>query len=325
MEKHNFSFATTLNPVVDVTLGVIKDVSVITRGEAKGHGLMIDNQTILEVKKCAETYKDGLKVKLNHGSGVDAICGLLKNFRLTEDKLIADLHLIKTHSEFQFLMELAQTIPDTFGLSIAFSGKDEMTQDGKVFARCSEIYSADIVSEPAANPSGLFEAKNERTNMEEKQNAPVAPEAPVDENKARFEALEASLSEMKCKLESMFPPKEDAKEEVKEELQVPEEKPVCDEEEEKEELQSEDKAKELESIVDRAVIKALSACGVKPLSASPVEKIVEKVENKKDFKSILGEKLKEFEGDKVKAFSFMVKNHPDEYRAAMMNGELVKI
>ena len=70
MGKHLFSYAALLNPVVDPNAGVIKGVSVISVGGAKGHGLMIDQTTLDQVKACSEKYAGGLKVKLNHGSGV---------------------------------------------------------------------------------------------------------------------------------------------------------------------------------------------------------------------------------------------------------------
>jgi hypothetical protein len=99
-----------------------------------------------------------VKVKADHGSGVFSTTGHLKSFRLDGDVLRADLHVLKTEKDREKLFEMAETIPDTFGLSISFDGPDEKIK-GKMFARCSEIYSTDIVSEAAANPSGLFSAK----------------------------------------------------------------------------------------------------------------------------------------------------------------------
>lgn len=140
---------------VDAASGIIRRVAVITQGPALGHGVMVDRTTLAQVKTCAESYRGGLKVKINHGSGVDAIVGYLTGFALDGDKLVADLHLLATAPARAYVLELAERIPDTFGLSIAFSGVSEEI-GGARYARCSEIYSADLVSEPAANPSGLF-------------------------------------------------------------------------------------------------------------------------------------------------------------------------
>jgi hypothetical protein len=94
---------------------------------------------------------------MSHAGDAGDIIGYLTGFRIEGDKLLADLHLLKTSPHRAYVMELAQTIPDTFGLSISFSGPVE-DKDGTKFARCVEIYSADLVAEPAANPSGLFDA-----------------------------------------------------------------------------------------------------------------------------------------------------------------------
>jgi hypothetical protein len=94
---------------------------------------------------------------------------------------------------------MAETMPGSFGLSISFSGESEDVEvpsddseevepnsgelpEGGVeivrAARCMEIYSADIVDQPAANPSGLFQAMPEDIKPEE-----VPPVAPVEEVK----------------------------------------------------------------------------------------------------------------------------------------------
>lgn len=147
---------------IDTTAGVIYGVSVITEGEAKGHGLKIDSTTLSQVKATAANFAGGLKVKMNHSGGAGDIIGFLKNFRIAGKKLVADLHLLKASPHRQYVLEIAESIPDTFGLSIAFSGVPESVS-GTRFARCSEIYSADLVSEPAANPTGLFSAKSGQT------------------------------------------------------------------------------------------------------------------------------------------------------------------
>ena len=148
----------TIGGTTDVS-GVIAGVSVITAGvEAVGHGVSVDAETIQTVKASADSFgAGGVKVKMNHGKGVESIVGVLKNFRVEADKLLADLHLLKAHPSFNQIVEMASTMPDSFGLSISFSGQSQML-DGKQYARCSELYSVDLVDSPAANPGGLFAA-----------------------------------------------------------------------------------------------------------------------------------------------------------------------
>jgi hypothetical protein len=143
---------------IDAAAATIKNVSVITVGEARGHGMQIDEKTLLQVKAAAETYAGGLKVKTDHYSGFNEIVGALKNFSIDGDQLRADLFLLKNHDATARILEMAELMPDTFGLSISFSGDHEESGE-TVFARCSEIYSADLVDAPAANPTGLFSAK----------------------------------------------------------------------------------------------------------------------------------------------------------------------
>lgn len=149
------AFASAAGSSVNADAGIITGVSVITVGPALGHGLMIDATTLQQVKSCAEQFTDGLRVKMDHCTGIDAMVGVLRSFRITGNQLRADLHLIKSHADFPKLIEMAQTIPGAFGLSIVFSGTPSEVGQAR-FARCIEIYSCDIVDQPAANPSGLF-------------------------------------------------------------------------------------------------------------------------------------------------------------------------
>ena len=205
MTKTDFA---VLQGQIDAQAATIADVSVITVGEAKGHGLQIDAQTLVEVKAAAETYAGGLKVKTDHYSGFNEIVGTLKNFRIDGDQLRADLFLLKNHDATARILEMAELMPDTFGLSISFSGQHEESEDGTVFARCSEIYSADLVDAPAANDAGLFSAKvdSEKKDMDEKQiaDAIAAALAPVI---AEMTDMKAKIAEMEYKPEADEAPK----------------------------------------------------------------------------------------------------------------------
>jgi hypothetical protein len=190
MTKTDFA---VLQGNIDAQAATISDVSVITVGEAKGHGMQIDAQTLTEVKAAAETYAGGLKVKTDHYTGFNEIVGTLKNFRIDGDQLRADLFLLKNHDATARILEMAELMPDTFGLSISFTGEHEESEGGTVFARCTEIYSADLVDAPAANPTGLFSAKVDSAKkvMDEKQFAEAlsAALAPINDKLSAFEAF----------------------------------------------------------------------------------------------------------------------------------------
>jgi hypothetical protein len=217
---------------IDAASAIIRGVSVITAGEARGHGLLVDAKTLEQVKEAAETYPGGLKVKTDHYSGFNEIVGTLKNFVIDDDQLRADLFLLKNHDATPRILEMAELMPGSFGLSISFSGQHE-EQEGfeEAFARCSEIYSADLVDAPAANPTGLFSAKvdSEKKVMDEKQFSELmaAALAPINEKLSAFEAF---ISEANTKFEALAYNKDEEK------MEEPLLEPADVEDEEKEDM-----------------------------------------------------------------------------------------
>ena len=159
MEKA-FCFAALKSSLIDSAAGKIFGVSVITEGPARGHDLLVDSTTLVQVKAAAEQFANGLQVKMDHGSGFEGIVGVLKNFAISSGQLRADLSLLQKNPARELVLEMAEMMPGSFGLSIAFSGDHEEKEGDTVrLARCTEIYSADLVDVPAANPGGLFSAR----------------------------------------------------------------------------------------------------------------------------------------------------------------------
>lgn len=134
----------------------ISAVSILTIGEAKGHDLYVDNVSLEKALTLMMSAPNGVKVKLNHGSGLENVVGFARNPRITEDKLVADLHLLKSSPHYGLIKEMASEAPDQFGVSLAFYNETEEIE-GKQFIRPISVKSADLVGEPAANAS-LFEA-----------------------------------------------------------------------------------------------------------------------------------------------------------------------
>jgi len=212
MGRH-YAFRTTFaSGAINTDARTISGVSVITEGPALGHGVMIDAESLSTVKTCAETYGSGLKVKMNHRSGADAIVGRLSSFRIEGQQLRADLQLLKSHPQTAVVLEMAETMPESFGLSISFSGALEGEEGETQFMRCLEIYSCDIVDSPAANPSGLFSKFDTTNNQHTKPMLIETPEylALVAEHKTTcelgvklktdFEAVTAEKTELSAKL-----------------------------------------------------------------------------------------------------------------------------
>lgn len=152
---------------IDRESGIIHGVSVITEGNAEGHNEVVDALTLQQVQKAAAQYAGGLKVVDRHTRSTDSVfstVGTLRNFRIEGTQLLADLHLLKSEANAPKLLEMAETMPDCFGLSIAFSGPTE-TREGVNYSRCSEIYNAALVDVPAANPTGLFSSPDSETKI----------------------------------------------------------------------------------------------------------------------------------------------------------------
>ena len=187
----------------------LKNVSILTIGEARGHNLLIDEKSLEQALAVAQSMKR-IKVTMGHGAPVTGILGYIDGFRIEGDRLMGDLTLFNTN-EAQFVQHLAQVLPEGFGMSLTFSGVPEEVA-GNRFARVTEIYDCSIVSEPAANPAGMFSAFS-AVDMKKLQmnEAPVevkkelsepavvavpAPEAPAVETPAVVEAPKAELAEM---------------------------------------------------------------------------------------------------------------------------------
>jgi len=130
-------------------------VSILEIGEAKGHDLFVDKVSLEKAMEIMNKAPNGVKVKMNHGSGLDAVVGFAKNARIDGNKLVADLKLLKSSQHYGLIKEMADEAPDQFGISLAFVNESESI-NGKDYIRPQSIASADLVSSPAAT-NGLFE------------------------------------------------------------------------------------------------------------------------------------------------------------------------
>ena len=294
-------------------------VSILEVGEAKGHDLFVDKTSLDTALKLMGSAKNGVKVKMNHGSGLDAVVGFARNPRIEGDKLVADLRLLRNSPHYGLIKEMASEAPDQFGVSLAFVNESE-TIDGKDYIRPQSIASADLVSSPAAT-NGLFEEmvkfmeklgyvsgggtipavvkeavveapldKKDKTNMENNYMKDM------DEIKVRLAALE----------EAMKPKDEMKKEEMADEAP----KIVIEkEDEEKEETKEE---------MSEVVKKVLTEFGIKPISASPVVEAPAKVEPK-NFEALVAAHS-DYKTSKLSAMKAVMLSNPNEYAEALSRG-----
>jgi len=210
-------FAAATDSRVDAENGILHGVRVITKGEAKTHSflgcpIICDDITISDVVREAATFADGVPVKLAHGTDIEELVGSIRGIYADGDCARGDLYLLKTHEAFPTLIEMAETMPSNFGVSISFlnlpepvmnsvmgddgdgdndvSGINPDYQDDIVAyaARVVEggLFSADLVSNPSCNPS-LFSIMSETPT-------PEAPALEVVEIPAEAPKVEETIA-----------------------------------------------------------------------------------------------------------------------------------
>ena len=152
MKTHHFTTPFSAEKIDD-TNGIIRGVSVITKGIAKGHDLEVDDQTLSEMKACADE-RGTVPCKIDHRSGAASIAGYLTNFRIADSghQLLADWFVLDSLPQRNQILEVARRMPEGVGLSASFLSP-ENSEPGK--ARCEELISVDYVTTPATN-AGLF-------------------------------------------------------------------------------------------------------------------------------------------------------------------------
>jgi len=145
---------------VDREAGVIRGVRVL--GSDSKNGRRYTDKAMGEARELYE----GRRVNLDHPSPQNAATdrpvvdtfGVLKDCRIKEGAVFADLHYLSSHPYAEFLLERAEKMPETFGLSHNADGIVSPQKDGTLIVESVvEVYSVDLVGTPATN-SGLFES-----------------------------------------------------------------------------------------------------------------------------------------------------------------------
>lgn len=174
---------------VDRENGIINNVQVIREGEARGHGVHIDNEFITEVATQGNERKNGIKSRFNHPSmsagALGTYLGQFRNFSVKGTSVYADLHLDDSAKRtpngdlYNYVLDMAENAPHAFGNSISFEDDGEIygyTEEGekktiweitegyekeykgKYYIRLHYLHASDLVDDPAAT-DGLFSAK----------------------------------------------------------------------------------------------------------------------------------------------------------------------
>jgi len=171
----------------DAGAGLIERASVITAGEAHGHGQWLDAEFVESVATAINRPAGGVKVRFTHpglsGDGMGKFLGWAKGAEVVDGRVLASIHFSESaHATPDgdlagYVMELAEADPTAFGVSIAFRrdpkaeeafvakngerSPDEGNTANLPHARMKSLRAADVVDDPAANPGGLFHRGDE--------------------------------------------------------------------------------------------------------------------------------------------------------------------
>ena len=97
----------------------LKNVSILTAGEAKGHNLLIDETSLQQALAVAQSMG---RIKVTNGHGAQQvmdILGYVENFKIQGNRLLGDLTLLD-NDKASYVASLANIMPDQFGLSLTF-------------------------------------------------------------------------------------------------------------------------------------------------------------------------------------------------------------
>jgi hypothetical protein len=157
---------------IDEHTGIIKGVTIAREGVAKGHGVYLDSQFISDVARLGNEAEKGIKVRFGHpnmtSDALGTYLGRFKNFRVSEKKVYADLHMDEIAKKspkgdlYSYVFGMARSNPDMFGNSIVFKAgnsryEEELDENENVITKeyvsIVALTASDLVDTPAATDS----------------------------------------------------------------------------------------------------------------------------------------------------------------------------
>ena len=181
---------------IDREAGLLKNVSIITRGPALGHDFVVDEKTLKQVASILKKKKRGVKSRLTHPGfltdGIEYLVGraAIGDARVDGDQVRADIQLgqyAKSSPKgdlWTYLLDVAEEAPDIFGLSIVFvpgdyeERKDEDGLPVSPAGRVKDVLAVDFVGDPGANPGGLLSRPQPQAGTRREEDA-VSATGPV--------------------------------------------------------------------------------------------------------------------------------------------------
>lgn len=114
-----------------------------------------DAKTLSTLMLAAGEAGGVLKIRSDHSDTLQDRAGYADQFRLFENRVVADLHLMDSYRDKAIVLETAQKTPKLIGLSIDMIPSFDI-EDGKALMRIEELLAVDIVDAGAITHDGLF-------------------------------------------------------------------------------------------------------------------------------------------------------------------------
>ncbi|MFH0817065.1 MAG: hypothetical protein V1909_00350 [Candidatus Micrarchaeota archaeon] len=174
-DKNTFfrtDIARSKNIRVDKNSDVISGFAVVTKGITHDERGEFDDAALDRVVDLGNKSRVGIKSRFGHpnmsSTALGTFLGRVKNFKRDGDIVRADLHIDKTaHSTpdgdlASYVTNLAESDPNAFGSSMVIYWDEESREEKDAngnqlppFIRVKDLFSVDVVDDPAAN-NGLF-------------------------------------------------------------------------------------------------------------------------------------------------------------------------
>lgn len=144
---------------VDEDAGIIRNVKILGPKSRNGRDYSVN------AMEQASKFYEGIQVNIDHPDpnnpgkerGVVEGIGVIRSPRVEKTGVYGDLHYLTKHRDSPVIVERAQKMPNTFGLSHNATGNVRSKDGRDVVEEIESVRSVDIVSDPATN-SGLFES-----------------------------------------------------------------------------------------------------------------------------------------------------------------------
>lgn len=153
-------------PQVDRAKMTINGFKVATLGEARGHGVILDDVTLSQLVTLGNAAGK-LKCRFTHPlstDGLGSFVGFASNFRREGDSVLADLEVSPVAAKSprgdlaDYVLSLAEAAPESFGASPQVKlAKEKVKGQNLPSLRVLIFRAVDLVDDPATN-DGLFEA-----------------------------------------------------------------------------------------------------------------------------------------------------------------------